>query len=162
MGTIVPFDYLLIGIVLLSALFGLLRGFIREALSLATWIAALWLAWALGPAAATLLGGPDSAPARLWLARVFLFVTVVALGALVSHFVASLIRRSALSGADRGLGALFGLARGALLMALLVVALRAVVGQPGPWWTESRIAPYGLAVAAWVGGLFDEPPAAAT
>lgn len=162
MDPIVPFDYLLIAIVLVSALFGVLRGFIREALSLATWIAAVWLAWALAPAAVPLLGGLDSAQARLWLARVLLFVAVVALGALVSHFVASLIRRSALSGVDRGLGALFGLARGALLMALVVVAVQAVVLQPGTWWTESRIAPYGLAVAAWVGGLFDEPAAPAS
>lgn len=141
---------------LVSALFGLLRGLLREALSLATWIAAVWLAWALAPAVEPLIG-MDSPMARLWIARALVFVAVVALGALTGHFVAALIRGSVLSGADRGLGALFGLARGALLVAVVVVVAQAVVPQPGRWWTESRVAPYGLAVAAWVRGLFDGP-----
>lgn len=150
----VAFDYLLVAIVLVSALFGVLRGFIREALSLASWIAAVWLAWAFAPELESLFGF-SSPLARLWLARVLLFVGVVAIGALAGHFVASLVRRSGLSGADRSLGALFGLARGVLLLAVVVVVAQALEAPRAQWWTESKIAPYGLAVAAWVGTLLE-------
>ncbi|MGH8494852.1 MAG: CvpA family protein [Gammaproteobacteria bacterium] len=151
---LVAFDYLLVAIVLLSALIGVLRGFIRETLSLATWIAAVWLAWVFAPTLEPLLG-LDSPLARLWLARVLVFVAVVALGALAGHLIGSLVRRSNLSGADRGLGALFGFARGALLVAVVVVIAQALDAPRAQWWAESKIAPYGLAVAAWVGGLFE-------
>ncbi|CAN5358442.1 hypothetical protein BH24PSE2_BH24PSE2_03450 [soil metagenome] len=150
----VAFDYLLVAVVAVSVGFGLLRGFLREAFSLASWIAAAWLAWKSAPSLASVFSF-DPPVARLWLARVLVFVAVVALGALAGHLLGAVVRRSPLSGADRALGALFGFARGVLLLALVVVAAQALAAPRAPWWTQSKLAPWGLAVAAWGAAVLD-------
>ena len=52
-----PTDYVLIGIVAISAIVGLFRGLVREVIAVVTWVAALWLAWHYGPELEPQLGG---------------------------------------------------------------------------------------------------------
>src|SRR6185437_7715464 len=74
-------DVLIILVLLGSTLVGLLRGFVREAVSLVFWIGAIWAAWKFGPLVEPHLGGlladPKVAP---WVGRLVVLVLVVLAG----------------------------------------------------------------------------------
>jgi membrane protein required for colicin V production len=148
-AALTTFDYILLGILLLSALAGVLRGLIREALSLAIWVGALWsaarFAPELAPQFARWLGDPAL---QLWAARAALFVGVMFAGNLIAWLVGYLVRRSAITGTDRMLGFLFGAARGALLAGLVVLALELGGFAGEPWWRESKLLPYAAEISA--------------
>ena len=143
------FDYMLLGVLLLSAVLGIVRGLIREALSLLIWAAALWSAARFGPQAASLFGRVLDNPLwQLWAGRLALFVAVLFVGSLVAWLVSYFVRRSVITGTDRILGMLFGFARGIVLAGLLVLALELGGFATEPWWRESKLLPYAAAVGA--------------
>jgi membrane protein required for colicin V production len=143
------FDYLLLGMLLFSALVGILRGLIREAMSLAIWIMALWCAARFDDQVAGLFSNTLHDPLwQLWAARLALFVGVLFAGSVVAWIVSYFVRRSVITGTDRTLGMLFGLARGVVLAGILVLALELGGFAAEPWWRESKLIPYAAAVAA--------------
>jgi membrane protein required for colicin V production len=166
----VAVDYLIIAIVVLSAIVGLIRGFLREAIAVATWIIAIWGAWAFAGTVEPYLGGAlANSPFRPWAARVIVFVLLLlagsAIGAIVSHFV----RLSIFSGTDRFLGLLFGLLRGVVILGAFVIAVQALRLDQEPAWQQSRLLPYAERVAQVLRGLVGErlerielPPKAAS
>ena len=85
-------DVLIALIVLGSTLLGLLRGFVREAVSLAFWIVAIWAAWKFGPSVEPHLGGlladPKVAP---WVGRLVVLMLVLLIGWLIGMML-SLLR----------------------------------------------------------------------
>jgi membrane protein required for colicin V production len=144
-------------VLLLSAVLGIVRGLIREALSLAIWAAALWCAARFGAQAARLFGGVLDNPLwQLWAGRLALFVMVLFVGSLVAWLVSYFVRRSVITGTDRMLGMLFGLARGIVLAGLLVLALELGGFSTEPWWRESKLLPYAAAVGAQLRDMAQE------
>lgn len=134
------FDYVILAILLLSAVVGLVRGFLREVFSLVTWILAIWLAWKLGPSLEPWMGGAlRQANYGLWAGRAIVFVLVLVVGgvtgALVSHFA----RLSLFSGMDRLLGFLLGLARGVVVLGTLLLLGQTVKLDGEDWWKASRL-----------------------
>ena len=104
-------DYIIIVLVAVSGLVGVLRGFIREALSVLVWVVALWGAARFGGQMGSLLSGFLHEPAmQLWAGRTLTFVGILFAGSLLGWLVGYLIRNSAVTGTDRVLGLLFGLA----------------------------------------------------
>ncbi|MEO8444413.1 MAG: CvpA family protein [Gammaproteobacteria bacterium] len=141
------FDYLLVGILLVSGLVGLLRGLIREVLSLVIWAGALWVAARYGEQAAVLLGSSVSDPVwRQWAGRLGLFVGVLFGGSILAWLIGYFVRRSAITGTDRVLGMLFGVARGVLVAGILALALEVGGFVAEPWWQESKLLPYAAKV----------------
>ncbi|NIW24940.1 MAG: CvpA family protein, partial [Gammaproteobacteria bacterium] len=121
-----------------SAGFGFWRGFAKEALSIATWLAAIWLAWRFSWVVEPLLGNWVVAPElKVWAARVFIFILVVIAGGTIAWLVRGLIRASGLSGTDRMLGSLFGLGRGVLIVGLLVIVFEYAGVDADPWWQDA-------------------------
>jgi membrane protein required for colicin V production len=156
-------DLFIILICAASAIFGIWRGFAKEALSLVTWLAAIWLAWRFTWLIEPMLGEWVAAPElKIWAARVVIFVIVLVAGGLVAWFVRELIRHTGLSGTDRALGGLFGLARGALVIGLVAMGVQLLGVQGDPWWQESRLRPYcdriaeGIRYYAELGGRYLE------
>ena len=149
--TLTAVDFLIIGLVIVSAAFGFWRGFTREALSLLTLLAAIWLAWRFAWIVEPYLGEWAGAPeARIWAARTVVFVLVLIVGAVVSWLARTLIRHTGLSGLDRLFGAVFGIARAAVIVGVGVIALQFTGMDQDPWWQQARFKVYGERMAAGI------------
>lgn len=151
------FDYILVGMLAASALVGVLRGVIREALSLVIWGVALWCAARFGAQAARLFTTLLDEPMwQLWAGRAALFVGILFAGSVVAWLVTYFVRRSVITGTDRTLGLLFGIARGVVLAGIVVLALDLGGFSAEPWWQQSKLLPYAAAVGARLRDLAQE------
>ncbi|MCI3946590.1 colicin V production CvpA [Pseudomonas syringae] len=145
-----PVDWAILGIVAISALISLKRGFVKEALSLTTWIIAGVVAWMFGAGLSLyLVNYIDTPSARVIASCTILFVATLLVGAMVNFLIGELIRVTGLSGTDRFLGMVFGAARGGLLVVVAVGLLSLGPVQQDQWWQQSRLVPQFLMVADW-------------
>lgn len=143
-------DWAILGIVGISGLFSIKRGFVREALSLLTWVTAFIIARLFTEALATVLADYIQTPSfRIASAFAILFIMTLIVGALVSNLVSLLVQATGLSGTDRILGMGFGLARGALLVVVLVALLGGTPAVQDAWWQESQLIPHFVLMEAW-------------
>ena len=151
-------DYLVILAILLSALVGALRGFLRESVALGAWIIALFLAWHFADLIEPHLGGllADST-VRPWAARVIVIVLVLLLGAATGAILGHFVRLSIFSGMDRLLGFGFGLLRGFVLLGVFVILGQLLRLQGEGWWRHSLMIPYGESIANGLRSLVGEP-----
>ena len=141
-------DYAIIAACLASAAFGYWRGFVKEAIALVTWLLAILLAWQGSWILEGHLGEWTAAPElRVWVARVIIFIAILIVGGLLAWSMRALIRRTGLSGTDRTLGAIFGLARGALLVGLFAIVVDLAGLRDEAWWAEARLRPFSEQVA---------------
>ena len=141
-------DYLVLGILAVSAVAGLVRGFLREICSLVTWILAIWLAWHFAAVLEPYMGGRlADPPASTWAARALIFLLVLMLGAAVGALLSHLVRLSLFSGMDRMLGFLLGLFRGLVVLGVVAIISHAVGMDDERWWRQSRLLPYVDSVA---------------
>jgi membrane protein required for colicin V production len=144
-------DYGILIIVALSALISVMRGFVREALSLVAWVAAFWVAFAFHQHLATFFANYIEAPSlRLMSAFALLFVVTLIICAIINNLVAQLVKKTGLSGTDRMLGVLFGVARGAVLVAILVLLAGLTPLPEDPWWKESIFIVHFQSMALWL------------
>ena len=145
-------DHLFAIILLISGAVGYFRGFIRESIAFLAWLVGLWLAWHFAYLVNPWLGGALAEPGvREWTGRAIVLLLVLLLGALIGSIVSHFARRAVgLAAMDRVLGAVFGLARGAVIVGLLVLAGRAVNLDLEPWWDRTRSMPAAAAVANWL------------
>ena len=143
-------DWAIIAIIAISSLISLKRGFVKEALSLVTWIIAGVVAWMFGGALSQHLTDFIEMPsARVIAGCAILFVATLLVGARVNFLISELVRVTGLSGTDRFLGMVFGGARGALLVVVLTDLLSLAPVQQDPWWQQSSLLPHFLMVADW-------------
>lgn len=150
-------DIFILAIVAVSALISLVRGFVREAFSLAVWVLAFWVGWSffrdLEVPLRDYIGSPT---ARLGIAFAALMIATLVVGGLVNFLIIQLVERTGMSGTDRFIGMVFGLARGVLLVAALVL-LAGLTPLPGEnWWVESTLVGYFEELAYWLRDLM--PP----
>jgi membrane protein required for colicin V production len=144
----VTLDYILIAIVLLSAVVGLIQGFLREVCSLVAWVLAVWLAWKLGPSLGEHLGGAlREAPYGAWAGRAIIFIAVLVVGAIVGATLNYFIRLSMFSGLDRLLGFVLGFLRGLVICGVAIILAQAVRLDGEGWWKKSRLMPHLQPVA---------------
>ena len=143
-------DWAIIAVIAVSSLISLKRGFVKEALSLLTWIIAGVIAWMFGGALSHHLAEYISTPsAQVIAACALLFVATLLVGALVNFLIGELIRVTGLSGTDRFLGMVFGAARGGLLIVVLAGLLSLGPVEQDLWWRESALLPHFLLIADW-------------
>jgi membrane protein required for colicin V production len=139
-------DWTIIGILAVSSLIGLRRGLIKEALSLACWVAAFFVAVTFREPMSVLLQDTIDLPSVRQLAAFgLLFVATLVVGAMVNYLISELVRMTGLSGTDRLLGMVFGMGRGVVvvLALLLLVPLLVPIDQD-PWWQHSKVIPHFL------------------
>jgi membrane protein required for colicin V production len=141
-------DYFVLLAIVLSAALGAMRGFLREAVALAAWVVALFIAWHFSDLVAPHLGGLMAGSAvRPWAARVIIVVLVLLLGAAVGAALAHFVRLSIFSGMDRLLGFAFGILRGFVLLGVFVILGQLLRLQDETWWRHSMLIPYGESIA---------------
>ena len=149
-------DYILIGLVLLSVAAGFMRGFFREAMSVATWLLAGWLGLRFGHLFTGLFENYlASQVLQLWAGRLTMFLMVLISGTLASHLIQAVLESSGLSGTDRLLGMAFGFLRGVLLVGLLVIFAEGVEADKESWWQDSLVLPHFSRVTAAIRDWMD-------
>lgn len=142
------FDYAVLVIVGLSVIVSVWRGAVREVLALVSWVAAFLAAQAYAGAVSTYL--PESvsnASLRLLVGFVSVFLVVLLLAALLAITFSKLVRSVGLGPVDRGLGAIFGLLRGILVVLTLVLLCGLTAAPKFPVWREAMLSPPLEAVA---------------
>lgn len=141
-------DIVIVVILLVSLLIGLRRGFIRETLSLLSWIAALWAAYLYATPAGEFLRDTIASPAlRTLAAAAAIFVGALFALSLLGHWLSRLLSVSGISGVDRSLGMLFGILRGALIIAVAMLIVVFTSYDSHPWWQESLLVDMFIPVA---------------
>ena len=133
-------DYTILVVMGISAVVGLLRGFVRETVSLLVWIAAFWMALTYSAAVAERMSGLIEQPSlRMAAAFVALFVLVLMAGVVINYLLSSLLKKTGLRVSDRILGVIFGLARGGLVVGLVMVLVELTPLVESAGWRDSVI-----------------------
>ncbi len=150
-------DFVIIGIVFVSCIISVIRGFVREAISLASWVVSFLIAWNLHGSFATFFNSSiEHQNLRLIVAFFVLFVMSLIVFTIISFFAGKLVERTGLTGADRVIGVIFGFSRGILIVTGLV-ALAGLTQLPrSELWRDSLLLANVQAVAIWLTGLL--PP----
>ncbi len=140
-------DAAVAGVIVLSAILAYSRGFVREAMAIVGWIGAAILAFIFAPSVQPLVKElpvvgdflADSCELSIVAAAAGVFAVGLIIAALFTPLFSSVVQRSALGGIDQGIGFLFGVVRGVLLVAIaFIVYDRAMGSQPIPMVEESR------------------------
>lgn len=144
-------DYFIIGVLVISTLVSLLRGFIKEAVSLATWIAGFWVAFTFTNRLAYALEPHiHSIPLRIAISFGGLFIATLIIGAMFNFLISLLIEKTGLSGTDRVLGVFFGFARGVLFIAVIILIVSTTVYIQEDLWKKSVLIPHFHVVVDWL------------
>ncbi|MDQ6954805.1 MAG: CvpA family protein [Mariprofundaceae bacterium] len=151
------FDYILIGIVGLSMLLSLWRGFIREIISLIGLLAAFLIASRTSGIAGDFLTEwiPNSTTADI-AGFVMVFVSIMIVVGLIGALIRKLIDMADLTATDRTLGMFFGIARGLLLIALAFLIYTSYSKPDQAWAKKSLLTPYALEASELLGQAIPE------
>ena len=162
-------DIIIIAIFLLSTIIAFFRGFVREAISLATWVAAIVLALTQADQVAALLpesmdsgsfpfrGKDYGSDVRVAVGFILIFVGVLILGGLINFVFGQIMKAQNLKGIDRMLGTLFGLIRASVIVVVLIMMAVAftTLQESAAWQNSLLISPFEYA-AKWVVGKLPE------
>jgi membrane protein required for colicin V production len=150
-------DYWVVAFVLLSAIVGFMRGFLREVIAVVSWLLALFIAWHFSTSLESHLGGLLADPqVRPWAARAILILGVVFIGSVAGVFIAHFVRLTMFIGTDRFLGFTFGALRAGIVLGVLVIICQLLRIDEQSWWRESVLVPYAEHIAAGLRTLVGE------
>jgi membrane protein required for colicin V production len=131
-------DYAILGVLAVSVVWGIWRGFVREVISLAGWVLAFLAANAvagpLGDALPTSISSPE---VRVLAAFLVVFIFTLSIATVAGMLLSRLLKAAGLGGLDRTLGGLFGLARGVVILLALAIAAGLTMAPRHPLWKES-------------------------
>lgn len=147
-------DIIILAIVAVSALIGVFRGLIKEALSLASWFLAILAGTLFSAQLADLMTNLiNNASLRRIAAFAILFIAVIFTGTIVSNLVSKLTEAVGLKGADRILGGLFGILRG-MIIVLVIVFIGTQFDISQVWFENSVLVPHAVAMIDYLQGMF--------
>jgi len=143
-------DYGIIALIGVSVLMGIIRGFVREAMSLLTWVIAIAIAIIYCEPVAALFTSISMEGVRLLLAFVLLVLATLIVGGILGYLLSRVINVTGFGITDRIIGVLFGLARGAVAVALLVMVIEPSSFSKDQLWQESKLIPRFQPVSYWM------------
>jgi membrane protein required for colicin V production len=149
-------DWIIVVTLAVSVGISLWRGFTREAISLAGWVAAFIIANVFSAQLATLLSNwIESITGQYIVAYAILFVATLVVAGLLAKLGKQVVKVSGLSVLDRLLGTVFGFARGVIVILVAAYFLRQLVPpQNLPWLHQSQLMPQMDMLAQWVQTVF--------
>jgi membrane protein required for colicin V production len=135
-------DYAVVGVFAASLVVGAWRGLVREVLSILGWVIAFLAANLLaGPVGLMMPHAIPSPELRIAAAYVAVFLGSLIVTSLLGLLLSKIVQAAGLGGVDRMLGALFGAARG-LLIVLVAALLAGLTSAPRqPYWRDSASGP---------------------
>ncbi len=143
-------DYAIIAVIALSIIVSLVRGFVKEALSLGVWIAAFFIASQFYLELAAYFTRIEDTMLRNGAAVAVLFIATLIVGALITYFISQLVEKTGLSGTDRVLGSVFGALRGVLIVSALLFAADTFTPMAeNVWWQNSLLIPHFSVYIQW-------------
>ncbi|MCP1065432.1 colicin V production protein [Serratia symbiotica] len=143
-------DYVIIAPIGFSALMSLIRGFVREALSLLTWGCAFFVASHFYSYLAVYFTRFEDALVQNGIAIVILFIATLIIGAMGNYVISSLVEKTGLSGTDQVLGICFGALRGVLIVAAILFFLDTFTGlSQSTDWKQSQLIPQFSYIIRW-------------
>ena len=150
-------DFIIIGIIAVSSLVSVVRGFLKEAFSLAAWVVAGIAAFMLSPRLALLV--PDaieSDTVRLGIAAVTIFIVTLLAGGMINFVIHKAAVKVGLSGTDRLLGVVFGVLRGIVIVVILIMLAGLTPIPSESWWQASVLIEYFLSVTEWMQSILPD------
>ena len=143
-------DYAIIAVIAFSSLVSLIRGFVREALSLVTWGCAFFVASHYYTYLSVWFTGFEDELVRNGIAIAVLFIATLIVGAIVNYVIGQLVEKTGLSGTDRVLGICFGALRGVLIVAAILFFLDTFTGfSKSEDWQKSQLIPEFSFIIRW-------------
>ncbi len=143
-------DITIIGIIAFSASVSIIRGFVREALSLVSWVLAFSIAGHFYTYITQYLTYFENEMIRIAVAITILFFATLLVCSVVSYVIGQLVQKTGLSGTDRVLGICFGVLRGILVVAALLFLVDTFTSlSKSPYWTESQLIPHFHFIIRW-------------
>lgn len=150
-------DYIIIAIIVVSTLISLVKGFVQQVISLASWLLAFGLALRFGPDLSLQLAQYIALePARQAAAFFLIFITVVLIGAIIGIIASKLVSVVHLSLGDRLLGLLFGAARGVIIVLTVTFFISISPLVEEAWWHQSMLLGHSRELLALVLGWMPE------
>ena len=136
--SLMPVDWVFLAVLLLSLVIGAWRGLVYEVLSVLGWAASFYAAQWFAPRLASVLPFDSlSNSVRFAAAFVLIFVAALFVFGMLAFAVKKLVEAIGLRPIDRILGALFGVARGVILLLAAAVVINMTTLKQGQWWTSS-------------------------
>lgn len=149
--TLNTLDYILIAIVVVSSVMGLMRGFVRESLSLVVILAALWLAFQYSTRVeAYFVDIIPNADARLWAAVIAIILATLLIGTVLQKLILHFMKKAESTYLDKFMGFLFGILRGFVVIGLIVWGISNTALREKPWWQDSGMVKYLQESFTWL------------
>lgn len=150
-ATLSIIDFVIIAVILLSAMTGLVRGFIKEIVSLAIWVIAGWLAFSYAKPVATWVSTYiQDKSIQVIVAYVVIIIGTIIVGAILNAMLSFMMHHSGLTGTDRALGFGFGAIRGIFLVALIMVVIRLSAFPEDDYRHKSQLYRYFTPTVNWL------------
>jgi membrane protein required for colicin V production len=149
-------DWSIITVLGLSILLSLWRGFTREAISLAGWVAAFIIAnMFVGELASLIAPWIVNVTGRYVVAYAILFAGTLLLAGILARFSVQVVRATGLTLLDRLMGTAFGFTRGIIIVLVAVYLLRHLAPpQNLLWLDQAQLMPHLDMLSQWVQLLF--------